>query len=181
VQIELKDRDSLFDRDAPPTYPHAGPMLNRAVGKFLLDSVREDRRKQNIEVTIVLRASPLSPVEEATARKQVKDYFAVEAELAALERRVNATEGWGSLRYALPVVIAAAIVAGLFTNPSTLGGPAYLTTLAYLIVLVVIWVMLWDPIEKLLFDSYFIRLRIYALHKLVRAKFTFVYPSGPTT
>lgn len=185
VEVELKDLDSLFDRDAPPTYPHTGPMLNKAVARFLVDSVRQDRRSATVEATVAFRTSPLRPVEEASARAQMSSFFANEAELAALEQRVNRTEGFGSVRYAIPVVIAAGLIAGLLTNPSTLGVPAYLTALAYLVVITVVWVMIWNPVEKLLFESYFIRLRIYALHKLASAKIGFVYrpvpasPAGP--
>jgi hypothetical protein len=88
---------------------------------------------------------------------------------------VNRLEAWGSLRYALPVVAIAGVMAALLANPTTLGVPGYLTELAYLAVVVVIWVMVWDPIEKLLFDSFFIRLRIRALRKLVAARVVFIY------
>ena len=187
VEVELSDIDSLFDRDAPPSYPHTGPMLNRAVAKFLLDSVRQDRRKPEVEVTIAFRTVPLRPEEEARTRARMSSFFANEAELAALEDRVNQTEGFGSLRFAIPVVIVAALVAGLLSANSTLlGGPAFLTAIAYLVVITVVWVMLWDPIEKLLFDAYLIRLRIYAFHKLAAAQTAFVYRpasvavAGPT-
>lgn len=180
VEVGLENPDSLFDRGAPPTYPHTGPMLNGTVAKFLIDTAREDRRTPEIGVTITFRASPLRPEEEAGARAHLRSFFTNEAEMAALGQRVNRTEAWGSLRYALPVVAVAAIIAGLLTIPSTLGVPVYLTELAYLVVVVVIWVMVWDPIEKLVFDSYFIRLRIRALHKLAAAKIVFAYRPGPS-
>ena len=166
VEIELKALDRLFDRDAPPTFPHAGPMLNKTLAKFMVDTVREDRRSRDVAVTVTFRSSPLRPEEEAGIRAQMSNFFANEAEMAALDRRVNSTEGLSSLRYSIPVVVVAAFFAGLLTNPSILGGPDYLTELSYLALIVTIWVMLWDPLEKLVFDSYFIRLRIYALQKL---------------
>jgi hypothetical protein len=46
-------------------------------------------------------------------------------------------------------------------------------------VVVVIWMMVWDPLEKLLFDSYFIRLRIRALLKLSGAEVLFAYSPVP--
>ena len=180
VDFELKDLDSLFDRDTSPSYPHTGPMLSETVAKFMLDTVREDRRSPLVEVHLTFRSSPLRPEEEAGTRAQMRSFFGNEAEMAGLERRVNRTEGLSSLRYSIPVVAVAALVVLLVTNPSTLGGPPYLTELAYLVVVVVIWVMLWDPLEKLVFDSYFIRLRIQALHKLANAKITFAYRSGPS-
>jgi hypothetical protein len=178
VIVELKDFDSLFEWDAPPAYPHAGPMLNRPIAKFMIDTVREDRRSHKVDVTIAFRAPPLRPEVEAGARAQMSNFFANEVEMVALEQRVNSTEGWSSLRYAIPVVVIAGLVAGLLTNPSTLDAPAYLAEIAYLVAIVVTWVMLWDPIEKLLFDSYFFRLRIRALNKLAKAEISFV--SRPT-
>jgi hypothetical protein len=182
VEVELEDPGSLFDRAAPPTYPHLGPMLNSTVAKFMVDSAREDRRRREIGVTVSFRSSPLRPEEEAGARAQMKNFFTNEAEMAAMDHRVNSTEAWGSLRFALPVVVVAALIAGLLTVPSKWGVPVYLAELAYLLVVVVIWVMVWDPIEKLLFDAYFIRLRIRALHKLAKAEITFAYrPGTPAT
>ncbi|MGD0250382.1 MAG: hypothetical protein ABSB97_05800 [Thermoplasmata archaeon] len=181
VEVELNDLDSLIDRDASPAYPHTQPMLNSTVAKFMIDTAREDRRSSEIEVTITFRESPLRPEEEAGTRAKMSSYFANEAELAVLGQRVNRVEAWGSLRYALPVVIVAGLIAGLFANPSTIGLPSYVSTLVYLVVVVVIWVMVWDPIEKLLFDSYLIRLRVRALHKLVAAKIVFAYRPSPAT
>ena len=179
VTVELKDIDSLFDRASPTTYPHAGPMLNGSVAKFLVDTAREDRRSPEIGITITLHSPPLPTEEEAGDRAQMSNFFTNEAEMAALGKRVNSTEAWGSLRYALPVVAIAAIVAAWLTLPSKFGVPTYVTELAYLVV--VIWVMVWDPIEKLVFDSYFIRLRIRALHKLAAATIVFAYRSGHST
>ncbi len=176
VQVELKDLDSLFDRDAPPSYPHSGPMLNAAVARFLLNSVRQDRRKPSLELTVAFTALPLPPEEEASIRAQMSSFFANEADLAALENRVNRTEGLGSLWFAIPVVVVAALIAGVLSaNSPLLGGPPFLTTALYLVVITVAWVMLWDPIEKLLFDPYLILLRIRALHKLSTATTAFVY------
>jgi hypothetical protein len=155
-------------------------MLNSAVAKFMIDTAREDRRKTKIGVTVTFRSPPLLPEEEAGVRAQMSNFFTNEAEMAALGKRVNSTEAWGSLRYALPVVAIAAFVATWLTLPSKFGVPGYVTELAYLVVVVVIWVMVWDPIEKLVFDSYFIRLRMRALHKLAAAEVAIAYRSGPS-
>lgn len=177
LAVALKDLDSLFDRAAPPIYPHEGPALNKTVAKFMVDTVREDRRSPDVAVTVTFRTSPFGPEEEAGTRAQMSSFFANEAEIAALEQRVNSTEGWSTLRYAIPVVVVVGLIAGLLTNPSTLGVSPYLTEIAYLVAIVVTWVMLWDPIEKLVFESYFMRLRIRALQKLAKAKISFLY--GP--
>jgi hypothetical protein len=182
VAVELAAIDSLFDRLAPSTYPHSGPMLDKAVAKFLLDSARENRSMETLEITIGLRTAAPRPEEEAIIRSRMSSYFTNEAELAGLEQRVNRTEGWGSLRFAVPLVLFAALIAGLLsTNPSALGGSTYFTAIAYLVFITIVWVMLWGPIERLLFDSYFIRLRIHALQKLAAAKIAFRGGSVPAT
>ena len=179
VEVVLNDLDSLFDRSASPTYPHAGPALNETVSKFLVDTVRTDRPSPKVGVILSFVGPPLPPEQEAGIRAQLSNYFANEAEVAGLEQRVNRSEGLSSLRYGVPVVLIAGLLAAFLTSLSTFNGGVDFTELAYLAVVVVIWVMLWDPIEKLLFDSYFIRLRIRALHKLARAKITFAYRTSP--
>ena len=176
VGVTIADLDSLFEQDLPPAYPHRGPMLNRSVAKVLVDSTREQRRIPRVELVVSVRTPPDVPEREAATRAQMRSFFANEAELAALDLRVNRTEGLGSLRYALPLVLLAGLAAGaLYTNLWTLGDADYLAALAYLIFITIVWVMLWDPLEKLLFDSYFLRLQIRALQKLEKAQITFRY------
>jgi hypothetical protein len=174
VEVDVGSLDSLFDWDGMPTYPHTGPMLNATVAEFILDTAREDRHSSGIEIIVGFRDSPIRPEEEAGLRAKLSSYFANEVEVAELGMRVNRIEALGSLRFALPIVVVAAFFAGLLSSPSTFHIPDYLDTFAYLIVVVIIWLMVWDPIEKLFFDSYFIRLRIRALQKLVAAKIVFV-------
>jgi hypothetical protein len=187
VEIAVRDLEALLDRAATPSYPHAAPALNSTVTQFLIDSAREDRRSAEIAIGVAVQDVPWRTEDESGIRAKFASFFANEAEMVALGQRVNSTEAWGSLRYAIPVVALAAFVAGLLTNPSTLGVPSDVSQLGYLVVVVVIWVMVWDPIEKLLFDSYFIRLRIRALQKLARASVSFVYrpptatPPAPDT
>jgi hypothetical protein len=175
VGVVLNGPDAIFDPDAPPTYPHTEPMVNRSLAKFLLDSVRLDRRRPSVDLTLAFRTAALSAKDEENIRTKVSRYFAVEAKLARLEQNVNRSEGVGSLRFAIPVVIIAGLVAGYLSLNTSLLGPSYLTALAYLIVITIVWVMLWDPIEKLLYDSYLIRLRVFALEKLAAARVVFVY------
>ncbi len=182
IEVQLKDLGALLDRTTPPTYPHTGPMVNKAVAKFLADSVREQRRTSHVEVTVTFQAPPLGAEEEANAQAQMRSFFANEAELAGLDVRVNRTEGLGSLRFATPLVLLAGLVAGLlYVQLGTIDASDLFLALAYLIFITIVWVLLWDPAEKLLFDSYFLRLQYRALHKLAAAKIVFVYRSAPGT
>jgi len=47
------------------------------------------------------------------------------------------------------------------------------TFAVYFVLLVLVWVFIWDSIEKLVFDSMFIRMRALALAKLRDAQITF--------
>jgi hypothetical protein len=179
VEIELKDPGSLFDLTASVAYPHSGPMLNNAVAAFLVDSARERRQRPQVSVNITFQTPPLGAEEEASIRAKMSHYFANEIELVELEKRVNRTEGFGSLRYALSLVLLAGLGLGVLYLYAGLGTSEVVSLgeLAYLTLVIIIWVMLWDPIEKLLYDPYFFRLRIRALHKLSKAEVTFAYRS----
>ena len=88
----------------------------------------------------------------------------------------------GSLRFATPLVLLAGLVAGLlYVQLGTIDASDLFLALAYLIFITIVWVLLWDPAEKLLFDSYLLRLQYRALHKLAAAKIVFVYRSAPGT
>jgi hypothetical protein len=178
VEMELSDLESLLDRDTKPVFPHSRPMLNSAVAEFMVDTAREDRHSTHLELAITFRSPPLKSDQEEGTRAKLTSFFANEVEVAELQQRVNRIEAFGSLRFALPVVAVAAVFAALLSEPSLLGLPDYVTSFAYLVTVVVVWLMVWDPIEKLLFDSYFIRLRVRALKKLVAARITFAYRPG---
>jgi hypothetical protein len=161
-------------------------MLNKALASFLVDSAREQRRTHEVEVKVVLHSAPLRPEEEANARTQMNHFFANEAELAELELRVNRGEGLASARFAFPIVLVAGLVAGLlYTDVWQTSLGELFVALVYLAFITVVWVLLWDPVEKILFDGFFIRQRVRALHKLAKSSIVFEYrtlpssPSGP--
>jgi hypothetical protein len=113
-------------------------------------------------------------------------FFANEAELAQLELRVNRDEGLASARFAVPIILVAGLVAGLlYTDVWEARLADLFVALIYLAFITVVWVLLWDPVEKILFDGFFIRQRIRALHKLAKSSIVFEYrtsfssPSGP--
>ncbi len=180
IEVHLPDLDALLDRTRGPSFPHMGPVVEPSVAKFLVDCAREQLDQREIEVVVELDQDPLAPSVEAEARAQMHRYFATEAELASLELRVNRSEGLGSLRYAVPLVLAALLVAGLFyTQIGGTTGVSYLEALTYLIFITIVWVLMWDPLEMLLFNSYMIRRRLRAFQKLTRGPVTFVYRSTP--
>lgn len=178
VEVHLPSPEALFDRRVDPEYPHTGPLVERSIAKFLVDTTREQRGQREIEVVIVSDGPSLASSAEEEARSHLHRYFADEAELASLDQRVNRSEGLGSLRYSIPLTLVALLLAGLFyAQLGSTSGVGYLEALTYLVFITIVWVLLWDPLEMLLFDSYLLRLRVRALHKLARARVTFTY--GP--
>ena len=153
-------------------------MVAESVADFLLASAREQRGHPHLEVTVSLESPALSSDEETEARTQFSRFFTEEGELASLDQRVNRAEGLGSLRFAIPLVAVALLTAGLFySQVGQLTGTGYLAALTYLVLIIIVWVMLWDPIEVLLFNSYLLRSRVRALRKLATASVVFEY--GP--
>jgi hypothetical protein len=182
VTVELSDLDGLFDRSSRPKYPHSGAVVNASVAAFLTDATREQRSRPTVEVVLTFACPPLPPEEEEGTRARFRRFFTNEAELAALDLRVNRTEGVGSLRYALPLVVVAGFLALLFNTDVWPGGTAAgLVAFVYIFFVIVVWVMLWDPIEMLLFDSYLLRMRWRALRKLAAASVQFHYRTGART
>ena len=176
VEVRLPSPEKLFDHRADPTYPHTGPPVERSIARFLVEATREQRGHREIELVIVSDGPPIEASAEEDARSLLHRYFADEAELASLDQRVNRSEGLGSLRYSIPLTLAALLVAGLFyTQLGSASGVGFLEALTYLVFITIVWVLLWDPLEMLLFDSYLLRLRFRALHKLARARVTFTY------
>ena len=182
VDVRLPNLDALFDRSTPPTYPHTGPMVERSVAKFLVDATRQQRRRPEVEVVLGLEGPPLSTATEDDTRHRVHRFFGNEAELAALDLRVNRAEGVGALQFSIPFVLIALLAAGvLYVHVGVASGAGFIETLVYLVFITIVWLMLWDPLELLLFDGYLIRRRLHALKKLSRARVTFAYrpSSGP--
>ena len=176
IELRLRDLNALLDRETRPTYPHTSPVVEGSVAKFLLTSAREQRGQPSLTLVVSLGSSPLGADEEVAARTHLSRFFANEAELASLDLRVNRREGLGSLQFAVPLVVIALLVAGLlYSQLGTLSGAGYLDALSYLVFITIVWVMLWDPVEVLLFDSYFIRSRVRACRKLANASVEFAY------
>jgi len=177
VEVHLSNPAALFDRSAVPSYPHTGPMVNASVASFLVRSARVRRGGPQLEVAITFDSPPMPPAEEAATRAQLSNFFANEAELVELDLHVNRKEGLASVWYALPLVILAGVVAGIFYVQLNESPKGLVLDLVYLLFITIVWVMLWDPIEVLLFDSFFIRQKHQALRRLSQANVRFAYGS----
>lgn len=183
IVVEARSVEALFDDGTEPTYPHTSRLMNPRLALFLEGQARERRRESALEIRVRLNPPSLTPLEEENVSRQIRTYFEEERRLAELELRVNQTEGWGFFRRGLPLILLALLIAGVFyvalPNYASASLGAFVTALVYLLFITIVWVMLWDPIEKLLFDAYLLRARIRALRKLGTASVRFAY--GPAT
>jgi len=179
LSIEAPDANALFDGAATPVYPHSGRPVQPKLALYLERLAREQRRSPVLEIAVTLRCPPLRPDDEAAVQRELRTFFEEERKVADLEVRVNRVEGLGAFRYGLPLIALALLVAGIFyfalPELTSASFVTYLTALLYLFFITVVWVMLWDPIETLLFDSYFLRARRAALEKLRDAPTRFAY------
>ena len=182
LRIQAADANALFDDVNRPAYPHVGRLLNPRISGYLEGLAREQRKSPQVSVRITLRSPALGTVLEEKVGRQVHAYFEEERALADLDVRVNRVEAMGSFRFGIPLIAAALAIAGLFyfaqADYSSAIFATYATALLYLFFITVVWVLLWDPIEALLFTSYFLRARRSALDKLRTAAIRFDY-SGP--
>ena len=157
-------------------------MVERQFAGYVENLVREHRAPASIDLEIVLREPSPGPVQEEAARRDLRTFFREERDVGELDVRVNQREGWGFLRRTFPLLIVALALAGVFylSGPGFPGGPVgeLLTALFYLLFITIVWVLLWDPIEKLLFDAYLLRSHVRALEKLGDASVRFT-PAPP--
>ncbi len=177
--------DALFDVSTKPVFPHTGRLVEDDLSEYLEDRTREHPHASAVEIVVALGASGSGPSAEEDAGRDVRAFFRAERELAELKLRVNQREGWGFLRRSMPLLLGALLVAGVLYlfGPDFPVGPIgdLVTTLFYLLFITIVWVLLWDPIEKLLFDAYLIRSEIAALGKLAEAPVRFVADPGASS
>jgi hypothetical protein len=185
VRVVAHDAASLFDRDPSVAPPRSGRSLRPEVARFLELEIRAKPRSPAVALEVDLGESPLAAGDEERLREEIRSFFVDEERMVARELRVNRVEGWGAFRTFLPLIVVALAVAGLFyielPRLDAAGLGALLTALVYLLFITVVWVLLWDPTELLLFDAYFLRSRLRAVRKLAAASVRFRYsvPAGP--
>ncbi len=181
-RIDAPTMDALFDASAKPVFPHTGRRVQDDLAEYLEYRAREHPHASGVEIVVALGTSGSGPSAEEEAGREVRAFFRAERELAELKLRVNQREGWGFLRRSMPLLLGALLVAGVLYlfGPDFPVGPVgdLVTTLFYLLFITIVWVLLWDPIEKLLFDAYLIRAEMAALGELAEAPVRFVPDSG---
>ena len=96
--------------------------------------------------------------------------------------RVNVHESWGFLRRRGPLALIALAIAGAqyLNGPGLSSGrrASFSSAAVCLFFTTILWVVLWDPIEQLTFDSIVLRTRARVLRRLGDATVRFQY-AGP--
>lgn len=182
LRVDAASPDALFDASAPAVFPHRGRMVASDLADHLEKRVRQHPRGGHVTVEIHLPADERGDSsQQPAAAESFRAYFRQEREIVELDLRVNQREGWGFLLRMLPILIVALGIAGLFyvLEPTFVSESwrALAVALVYLVFITIVWVLLWDPIEKLLFDAFLLRARIHALARLADA--TVEFARGP--
>lgn len=176
IRVEARDADALFE-DGPGVSPHPEKVVTSDLAEHLGLAARERRKVPSLSITIVLASGPLPAGREESIRTDLHHFFADEADRSQLNGRVNRTEGWGSFRYAVPFLALFGVLSYALYS-LVLPNFQFLITLIYLVAISVVWVMLWDPIEKLIFSGYLIDVETAAYRKLATAPVRFEARSG---
>ncbi len=173
IVIVLPAPTAIFAEESPG-YPYPGRPLREAAAERLLEEARLRRSAPSLAVEVRAASPPLAPDEEDRLRRDWAGFYRAEAERADLAVRVNRIEGWRSFLLG----VAGSLLAAAIVVPIRLWiGPDFLL-LEFLLV-VVIWILMWDSLELLLFDSMFLRMKRAALVKLRDAEVRFRYSSAP--
>ena len=172
---------AVLDRDEPEGYPHEGVGLADGVGEYLEQLAREKFRSQRLTVEIAVRAGSPDPRAEEEVRDAIRRYFGSELDAAELELRVNQREGWAvfgwAVLFTLAFIVGAVLLYLLFPN---LGSHELFSYLLAGAVIIFVWVLIWDPFEKVTYTAQLMRYRNRALEKLRTATFRFIYAGPPT-
>lgn len=183
LYIDTASLESPFDASSRPSYPHVGKAVEPGIAVYLENLARQHPRAGPLAVEVGLPPHALGDRSqpEATARC-LQAYFGEEKQLAQLELDVNQHEGWGFLARMLPILVVALTLARILyvlePGLSSESLKALAVALVCLVFITIVWVLLWDPIEKLLFDAYLLRARIRALGRLQIATVRFSSERG---
>ncbi len=184
LRVEAASLDSIFATDPAPAFPHTGRGVRPDLASYLERRVRERPRDRSFVIEVTVGAAPTDPAAEERARRALGTYFGEEATDAQLDVRVNRREGWGFLRRGGPLALVALAIAGaLYLYGPGLhsgAGASFATAVVYLFFITIVWVVLWDPIEKLTFDAFLLHARVRALRRLEVAQVRFRYVAPAT-
>lgn len=173
LTVRVPTTEALFSEE-PVAFPFEGRTLREPTSRYLIDASRRGRAARAIRLEVDVAGSALPPEKEEAVRGEIRAYFRVEAGRAEDDIRLNSVEGRRSLLLSLiGSLIAVAIVLPVRV---LVGDPFFLFEF---VLVVIIWVLMWDSIEMLVYDSQMLRMRHRALVRLERAEVRFAYRSGP--
>lgn len=182
IRIEVPDLDSILDREDAGDYPHRGLNLADGVGEYIEMLARDEMGRKTLTVEVAAATGPSKSTSEEEVRDAIHRYFTSELQRAGVDYRVNQTEGWHVFGWAfglsLAFIVGAVVLVLVFPTL-----PDY-RALSYLIagfVIIVVWVLIWDPFEKITFTARLMIYRNRALEKLRASTVRFTYGSSGTT
>ena len=168
LSVEVSAPQDLFE---PGAFPYRSPMVKESVHQYLLTRVRIARTVPQVELDFRFD-HPLSEEEKAQFERDLRAYHEVSMAEVQAELHVNRVEARRTFVLGLiGSVIALAIAIPLRIY---LGFDFYIIEF---LCIVVVWILMWDSIEMLLWDSMLIRMRFNATRKLKDATIRYT-PTG---
>ena len=155
IVIRLETIDQLFN--APDINPFSEeevdvlgePALLRAVRRLLAHRVRN---WEEMHLILELPADQITPGLEQQTEQALRRYSAAKIEDNNLTIRLGRTRSLFGLGMVTVISIIVMGLAYLLLNSVFSGAPDSVKTLVAASISVFVWVILWDPMEKLLFD-----------------------------
>jgi hypothetical protein len=155
IVIRLDSIDQLFN--APDINPFSNeevdvlgePALLRAVRRLLAQRIRD---WMGMRLILELPDDQITPGLEEETEKALRRYSDAKIEDNNLTIRLGRTRSLIGLGMVTLISIVVIALAYLLFNTVFAGAPDSVKTLVAASVSVFVWVILWDPMEKLLFD-----------------------------
>jgi hypothetical protein len=157
LSVEAPRPEDLFEEGA---FPFRGPILKESVRDHLLTRVRIARTVPDVELDFRFDRE-LPEKQKAQFERDLRAYYEVAIEEAHSELQVNHVEA----RRAFILGLIGSVIALAVAIPLRLyfGFDFYIVEF---LCIVVVWILMWDSIEMLLWDAMLLRMRYTAARKL---------------
>lgn len=162
--------EDLFEEGS---FPYRGPMLKGPVRDHLLTRVRMARTTPDVELDFHFERS-LTDEEKVRFERDLRSYYEVSMDEAHAELRASHVEA----RRTFILGLIGSVIALAIAVPLRLyfGFDFYIIEF---LCIVVVWILMWDSIEMLLWDAMLLRMRCNATRKLRDAVIRYAPASSP--
>lgn len=157
LPVETARPEELFEEGS---FPFHGPVLKDSVKDYLLTRVRTARTVPDVELDFHFDRE-LTEEEKARFERDLRAFYEVAMDEAQAAIRVNHIEA----RRAFVLGLIGSVIALAVAIPLRVYAGFDFYIIEFLCI-VVVWILMWDSIEMLLWDSMLLRMRFNATRKL---------------